>query len=393
MSQLLPPLRLIGAQTLRDGVLAQRSVAISGGRITKGPLPAVDLSGYLILPGIIDMHGDAFERHVAPRRSAAFDLAAGLASADRDAAANGVTTAWFAQSWSWEGSRRSPAHATSVMEALALYRRRMLTDIRLQLRCETHMVDSGPQMIAAIERFGIDCVVFNNHLPDAVEMQRTRPADFAIWARELGHSAETLGAAVDAVSAAEKRVPRHLCDLAEAFDRLGVLYGSHDDPDGETRERFSMIGARIAEFPTTRRAAAAAKAMNSPVLMGAPNVVRGKSQAGNIAARDLIAEGLCDALVSDYYYPALAQAAWRLVDEGVLDLARAWAMISSKPADIMRLADRGVIAMGKRADLTIVNAQTRAIEATICGGKMTYMAGGVAARFFGMPQTLSLAAE
>lgn len=390
---LLPPLRLVGAQILRDGEMQRRSLAIAGGRITKGPLPEVDMAGFYLMPGIIDLHGDAFERHIAPRPSAPFDLVQGLASADREAAANGVTTAFFAQSWSWEGGHRGPDHAERVMAALDAWRPRALTDIRLQIRAETHLVEAGARLIAAVERHRIGYVVFNNHLGQAVEIAARSPQDFAMWAQKLGRSAEEHLEAVEAAAARGREVPRHLCNLAEAFDRLGVLYGSHDDPDGETRERFSMIGARIAEFPTARKAAAAAKAMNDPVLMGAPNVVRGGSQAGNIAATDLIASGLCDALVSDYYYPALVQAVWTLVDRGLASLPRAWAMISARPAEILRMPDRGVLDFGRRADVTVVNAATRQVEATICGGRLTYLAGEAGRRFMAGQQPLRMAAE
>ncbi|AMY69414.1 alpha-D-ribose 1-methylphosphonate 5-triphosphate diphosphatase [Frigidibacter mobilis] len=390
---LLPPLRLVGAQILRDGEMQRRSLAIAGGRITKGPLPEVDMAGFYLMPGIIDLHGDAFERHIAPRPSAPFDLVQGLASADREAAANGVTTAFFAQSWSWEGGHRGPDHAERMMAALDVLRPRALTDIRLQIRAETHLVEDGARLIAAVERHRIGYVVFNNHLAEAKENYARDPQDFAIWARKLGRTAEEHLAAVEAAAARAREVPRHLCTLAEAFDRLGVLYGSHDDPDGETRERFSMIGARIAEFPTARKAAAAAKAMNDPVLMGAPNVVRGGSQAGNIAATDLIASGLCDALVSDYYYPALAQAVWTLVDRGLASLPKAWAMISARPAEIMRMPDRGVLDFGRRADVTVVNAATRQVEATISGGRLTYLAGEAGRRFMAGQQPLRMAAE
>ena len=390
---LLPPLRLVGAQILRDGEMQRRSLAIAGGRITKGPLPEVDMAGFYLMPGIIDLHGDAFERHIAPRPSAPFDLVQGLGSADREAAANGVTTAFFAQGWSWEGGPRGPDYAERVMAALDAWRPRALTDIRLQVRAETHLVDAGARLIAAVERHRIGYVVFNNHLGEAVEINARDPQDFAIWARKLGRSAEEHLAAVEAAASRAREVPRHLCTLAEAFDRMGVLYGSHDDPDGETRERFSMIGARIAEFPTARKAAAAAKAMNDPVLMGAPNVVRGGSQAGNIAATDLIAAGLCDALVSDYYYPALVQAVWTLVDRGLVSLPRAWAMISSRPAEILRMPDRGVLDFGRRADVTVVNAATRQVEATISGGRLTYLAGEAGRRFMAGQQPLRMAAE
>lgn len=393
MPQVLHPLRLTGATILRDGELQQRSLAVAEGRITKGPLPEVDLSGYLILPGIVDLHGDAFERHIAPRPSAPFDLAIGLAATDRDAAANGVTTAWLAQSWSWEGGHRGPDRAEEVMAALGDYRSHALTDLRLQVRCETHLVDSGPRLLDAVKRFGIDYVVFNNHLDEAVEYARKQPEVIFHWAKQAGRTPDEHMALVEGALSRTKDVPRHLCRLADAFDELGVVYGSHDDPDGETRERFSMIGARIAEFPTSRKAAAAAKAMNDPVLMGAPNVVRGGSQSGNIAAADLIRQGLCDALVSDYYYPALAAAAWRLVDEGVMSLPKAWAMISEKPAEILRLPDRGRLDYGKRADLCVVNEATRRVEMTISGGRLAYLAGEAAHRFAGRIATLDMAAE
>ncbi|MFN6976662.1 MAG: alpha-D-ribose 1-methylphosphonate 5-triphosphate diphosphatase [Gemmobacter sp.] len=393
MTLRLPPLRLVGATVLRDGVLQRRSVALADGQITRGPLPEVDLSGYLVLPGIIDLHGDAFERHVMPRNGAAFPLDAGLLSADRDAAANGVTTCWFAQGWSWEGGHRGPDQAEAMLAAHAAMRDRFLTDVRVQLRAETHLVGEGARLIAAVRRWGVGYVVFNNHLPEGLEMQRRAPADFALWARKLGTPPEALAAALETADARRRDVPRHLCSLAEAFDDLGVIYGSHDDPDGETRERYQMIGARIAEFPIARKAAAAARAMGAPVLMGAPNVVRGRSQAGNIAARDLIAEGLCDALVSDYYYPALAQAAFALADDGLLPLEGAWAMISTRPAEILRLPDRGRIEPGLRADLVIVNEETRAIEATIVDGRLAFLAGEAGRRFMGGRRALRLAAE
>jgi len=389
----LPPLRLTGAEILRDGEMQRRSVSLAEGKLTRGPLPEVDLTGYYILPGIIDLHGDAFERHMAPRPSAPFPLRAGLASTDREAAAHGVTTAYLAQSWSWEGGHRSPDHAEQVMEALEAYRPQMLTDLRIQLRAETHLVDAGARLIEAVKRFRIGYVVFNDHLEHGLEMRRQSPGDFSLWARKVGQAPEDLLARLERASTRSRDVPRHLCALAEAFDEMGVLYGSHDDPDGETRERYSMIGARIAEFPISRRSAAAAKAMMNPVIMGAPNVVRGGSQAGNISAADLIAEGLCDALVSDYHYPALSLAVWDLVDRGVLPLPRAWAMVSANAAEILRMPDRGRLDPGLRADLVVVSRETRAVEATICGGRLTYLAGEAGRRFLSQPQALRMAAE
>jgi alpha-D-ribose 1-methylphosphonate 5-triphosphate diphosphatase len=389
----LSPLRLTGAQILRDGALQRLSIGLAEGKIAGGSLPEVNLSGYLILPGIIDLHGDGFERHILPRPSAPFPLAVGLASADREAACNGVTTAFFAQGWSWEGGHRSPAAAIALLEAMDAYRPRALTDLRVQLRAETHLVEAVPQLLDVVRRHKVPYVVFNDHLEEACAMSRVDPTNFAAWARKVGRSPADMAETLDRAKSRAREVPRQLCTLAEAFDAMGVAYGSHDDPDGETREFYSMIGARIAEFPLSRRAAAAARAMMNPVIMGAPNVVRGRSQAGNIAAADLIAEGLCDALVSDYHIPALPLAAWTLVDKGLCSLPQAWAMISSNPAEILRMPDRGRLEPGLRADMVVVDEATRTIEATICAGRLTYLAGEAARRFLAQPQALRMAAE
>ncbi|MFY0620688.1 MAG: alpha-D-ribose 1-methylphosphonate 5-triphosphate diphosphatase [Pelagimonas sp.] len=393
MSLLPCSLRLTGATVLRDGTLQNRSVAIEEGRISKGPLPEVDLRGYYILPGIIDLHGDAFERHLAPRPSAPFPIRTALRATAHDAAANGITTAWMAHSWSWEGGFRGPDHCEAFLQAVDDYAPEALTDLRVQIRCETHTVDSGERLLAAIRRHQVDYVVFNNHLDEALQLAACDPEQLGFWARKSGHTPQEHLANIRAAHDQDRDVPRYLCRLSEAFDTLGVTYGSHDDGDGETREMYSMIGAKICEFPTHRSAAALARAVGDPVLMGAPNVVRGGSQSGNIAATDLIRARLCDALVSDYYYPALHQAAFKLVDDGLMDLPAAWEMISKTPADILRLPDRGVIDYGRRADLVVINQKTRCVEATLSQGRITHLSGEAAQRFLGARECLPIAAE
>jgi alpha-D-ribose 1-methylphosphonate 5-triphosphate diphosphatase len=393
MPQFLPPVRLSNAQILRDGVLLRGSIGIAEGRLLDADLPRIDLTGYLVLPGIIDLHGDGFERHMTPRPSAPFPLAAGLASFDREAAAHGVTTAYLAQGWSWEGGTRGPDHAEALMQALEAYQKRALIDLRLQIRAETHLVGETQRLIAAVQRFKVGYVVFNDHLAEAQKMARVAPSDFAHWARKTGSTAEGLMNAVELACECHAMVPRSLCTLAEAFDALGVIYGSHDDADGATRDYYFGIGAEIAEFPLSFKAAMAAHVMMSPVIMGAPNVVRGGSQAGNVSAQDLIAAGLCDALVSDYHIPALPLAVWALVDRGVMGLAQAWEMVSSRPAKILGLRDRGRVQAGLRADLVVVHAETRVIEATISHGRLSYLAGEAAERFLCRKTVFELAAE
>jgi alpha-D-ribose 1-methylphosphonate 5-triphosphate diphosphatase len=376
----IAPLRLTGADVLFSDGFAREAITIEAGEISASPAQSIDLSGYLLLPGIIDLHGDGFERHLTPRPTAPFEKTRALASAAAELAANGVTTAWFAQSWSWEGGSRSGAATQALLAALTQCREQLLPDVRVQIRLETHVVPEHPAVIAAVAEHAVDYVVFNNHLPEAVDLFHDHPDRFASWAAQHRKTSSEMMELVSAAQVQESQITPALQALSEAFRARGVQMGSHDDPCAETRARFRGHGATICEFPTTFAAAQAARDANEPILMGAPNVVRGGSQSGNIAAEDLIRAGLCDGLVSDYYYPALAQAAFALVDRGVCNLAQAWALISTTPAQIMGLSDRGAIAMGQRADLVAVNAQTRVPEMTICAGRVAHLSGALAAR-------------
>ena len=375
-----PHLTLTGARVLQGDDLRDGVLSIDQGQITDTAGLTVDLRGYDLLPGIIDLHGDAFERHIAPRPAAPFPLIDGLRGTDRDMAAHGITTAFLAQSWSWEGGLRGADYAETVMAGLAAYRSEALCDLHLQIRYETFALDTADRLLAALHKHGTGYVVFNNHMGEPAFLAQHNPAALASWALRAGYNMPDFVALADGVAARSAEVPTSVARLARAFRAMGVRSGSHDDTDAATRHRFAALGADICEFPTTVAAAQAARDLGNPVLMGAPNVARGGSQSGNIAAIGLIRAGLCDALVSDYHYPALAAAAFRLVDDGVMGLAQAWAMISTAPARIMGLTDRGTLVPGQRADVAIVNRATRRIEGTIAAGRIAYLSGAVAAR-------------
>ncbi len=349
-----------------------RSVAIEDGRISKGPLPEVDMRGYYILPGIIDLHGAAFLRNMAPGQT----LCTALRATDHAAAAHGVTTAWLSQGWSWaEQGPHSPSAAEALLAALDKYRPQALSDLRIQIACETHTVDTADRLLAAVRRYHVDHVVFRNTLPDALLQFETRSETRVCLAQ---------------AEAQKRAVPRYLCRLAEAFDTLGVTYGSYGDPDGETRETFSMIGAKVCICPNRRSAAALARAVGDPVLLRAGEVTQSNP---SLPVTELIRTRLCDALVSDSSYPTLAAAAFYLVSKGVMRLSDAWALISERPAGILDLHDRGVIDYGRRADLVIVNRATEAVEATLSGGRITHLSGPAASRFLGARADMAMAAE
>ena len=371
----LPPLRLTGAEILYENGLHRDAISIAGGRIATSGGREIDLSGYRILPGIIDLHGDGFERHMAPRRGAVDSPAAGLAGLDAECAASGITTAVLAQFWSWEGGMRSPEFAQTL--AQALHGAETLTAMHLQLRVETHMIDTLDAMLALVRQAGISFVVWNDHLPHKHLAAGKRPPGLTGQALKAGRSPEDHATLLAALHANGARLEAALATITAELAALGVRMGSHDDNTPADRARFRALGADLCEFPETEAAARAAKDAGEPVIMGAPNVVRGASHSGKVAAEALIAAGLVDALVSDYHYPTLARAALKLGP--AIGWAAAWGLISSGPARVMGWQDRGRIAPDARADLVIMDGQGR-ICGTIAGGRVSHLSGALAAR-------------
>ena len=181
--------------------------------------------------------------------------------------------------------------------------------------------------------------------------------------------------------AAGAEVPEALDAFCARLAAKGVRMGSHDDQTSEGRAEWRRRGVFVSEFPETLEAAQAARDAGEPVVLGAPNVVRGASHAGNVSALELIGAGLCDALASDYHYPSPARAAWRCVELGLMEEAAAWQLVSEGPARVLGLTDRGRLEPGLRADVVVMERETRRIAAVIAGGQVAYMSGPVAGRF------------
>ena len=158
--------------------------------------------------------------------------------------------------------------------------------------------------------------------------------------------------------------------------------GSHDKSTAEQRTIWGARGVSVSEFPETLEAAEAAQTRGDCTVLGAPNVVRGGSHKGNASAMDLITMGYCDALASDYHYPSPRRAALMLAKSGVLDFGAAWGPVSSGPARVLGLDDRGVLEPGLRADIVALDAADR-VALTISGGRVSYMSGDIAGRFAG----------
>ncbi len=362
-----------------DG-FADQPLGIAEGRFTDAVAGRrIDAADLWILPGLVDLHGDGFERHVAPRRGLILDLAPAMGAIEQELAGSGITTAWLAQFWSWEGGMRGPEFAARMAEAVTGQRGRTALDLRLQLRFETHMVEDGDAMLDLVREHGIDYLAFNDHLAHDRLSAGKPPPRLQGGALKARRSPEAHLKIMQACEANAPRVPAFLKDLSA---RLGdVVIASHDEPDGDARRAFRALGSPISEFPLSFEAAREAKDAGEAVVMGAPNVVRGGShKSKGLSASDFVAEGLVDALASDYHYPSLAQAAFALTDRRILPMEEAWALVSTRPAAVMGLTDRGGIADGQRADFIVLDPKTRRVEATFAGGQPVHLSGKIAQR-------------
>lgn len=366
------------ATVLIENEFHKMPFAFEGEYVVETAEREIDLTGYYLLPGIIDLHGDGFERHLNPRPSASFDKIMGLQSTERELAANGITTAYLAQAYSWEGGYKSPSYAKDFLKAIEIYSKISQTDLRVQIRYEVLMQEDENALLDLIKEFNINYVVYNNHVPVVQKLWAEFPRRVEGWANQSGRTGAELLRTVNSLE--ENIIGSHqkLKIFSQKLPDLNVILGSHDDSSIDERKHYGNLGANICEFPISLTTAQYAKSVSNPVIMGAPNVVRGGSQSGNVAAVELIVKGLCDALVSDYHYPSLFTSAWKLEDTKVMKFEEAWSLISSGPAKILGLSNKGNLRVGYQADFIVMNLYNRSIEATFCSGKPTFMTGDFA---------------
>ncbi|WP_298839196.1 alpha-D-ribose 1-methylphosphonate 5-triphosphate diphosphatase [uncultured Roseobacter sp.] len=379
----LVSLDLVNARVLRPRGLEHDTLSFAGGFIAEEPVGRpVDLSGFLVLPGIVDLHGDAFERHLAPRRGAMKQMSEGLVATAAELAANGITTGVLAQFVSWEGGVRGPEFAEKVFEAIRDTAPTLDTDIRAQLRLEMHLLDLYEDLPDKLRDWSVDYVVFNDHLPHDRLAEGRRPPRLTGQALKAGRNPDAHFEMLLELHARRADVPAALDRLCGRLAERNVLMGSHDDNTAAERSAWNARGARLAEFPETAEAAEAARETGDTIILGAPNVVRGGSHKGNASAVELVAMGLCDALASDYHYPSPRRAALMLADSGVTDFAGAWSLVSHGPAKALGLHDRGTLDAGKRADIVILHEKTRRVAASLAGGSFTFLSGELGSRLF-----------
>lgn len=372
-------MKITGGQALLDE-LVTTDVALDGGRIASlgGGTQTADLvihaQGCLVLPGIVDCHGDAFERHIMPRPGVAFDIDLALRDADRALLASGITTAFHGVTWSWEPGLRGAENARRLVERIAALKPELGADTRFHMRHETFNLDAEDEIAAWLAEGRIGVLAFNDHTEGTLK-SRHRPDKVGKMVERTGLSHGEFMELVDRVYARKGEVAGSIIRLAEAARKAGVPIMSHDDMSPEMRREHRALGIAVAEFPINEATAHEAAGAGEAIVFGAPNVVRGGSHTGCPAAEEMVRQGLCTILASDYYYPALPLAPFLLAERGAASFAAAWKLVSENPATALGLTDRGRIAPGLRADLVLVRPEpTPRVVATIAGGRLVHLA-------------------
>jgi alpha-D-ribose 1-methylphosphonate 5-triphosphate diphosphatase len=357
-SMVLRNARMVLPNEVVHGTLAiahRRISAIDHGG--NGSSAAIDLEGDYLLPGLVEMHTDNLERHLMPRPKVQWAEMPALLAHDAEIAAAGITTVFDAlgvgeaDTDSLRGTAWNKVVATiDTCVAQNLLR----ADHYLHVRCEL----PAPNTVDLFEPFRgharLSLISLMDHTPgqrqwEDIEQARTYYTGKKGWSREKFELQLT-----HATMLQEKYVEPHRAYFVDYCRAHDVALASHDDTTAAHVEQAHAEGASMSEFPTTMIAARMARKHGLATVMGGPNVVRGGSHSGNVAAVDLAREGLLDIISSDYVPGSLLSAVMRLVHDNILTLPQAVATVTSAPAAATGLDDRGAIKSGLRADLVQV---------------------------------------
>jgi alpha-D-ribose 1-methylphosphonate 5-triphosphate diphosphatase len=344
-----------GGEIVRGSVLARggRIVSVDAGAHAGGH----DLEGDLLIPGLVELHTDNFERHLMPRPKVRWPVLPALFGHDAEIAAAGITTVFDAlgvgdiDPEAMRGRDMGP-----VLEAIefAVERGLLRAEHRLHIRLELPAPNTHELFRPFQDHPRVGLISLMDHTPGQRQWEDIAQAR-TYYCGKKGWPDEKFDRSIAGARAMQEQhaVPSRRHFVAYARQR-GIPLASHDDTRLEHVEQASAEGVAISEFPTRLEAAEAARARGMSIVMGAPNVVRGGSHSGNVAAVELARRGLLDSLSSDYVPASLLMAAFRLVRDAGFSIPQALATVSLNPARAAGLEDRGAIAPGLRADLVQV---------------------------------------
>ncbi|MFC3723585.1 alpha-D-ribose 1-methylphosphonate 5-triphosphate diphosphatase [Neoaquamicrobium sediminum] len=314
-----------------------------------------DFEGDFLVPGLVELHTDHLEGHYAPRPGVRWNAVAAVQAHDAQIAASGITTVFDCLRMGSEGTDGfAKGEMRELADAIDQAQRedRLRAEHFIHLRCEV----STPDVLSDFESFRAEGRVrlasLMDHAPGQRQFQTMGQYElYYKTKRGLSDEAFARYVAMRQEQSARFSAP-HRKAIAEHCRANGVTLASHDDATLDHVGEALDDGVRLAEFPTSLDAARASHEAGMSVLMGAPNIVRGGSHSGNIAARDLAEAGLLDVLSSDYVPSSLLHGAFKLAEDvETISLPKALALVTRRPAETVGLSDRGEIAPGKRADL------------------------------------------
>jgi alpha-D-ribose 1-methylphosphonate 5-triphosphate diphosphatase len=351
--------RIVAGRDVVEGTLVVRGDRIAD--VSPGPsgaVGAIDCAGDLVLPGMIELHTDNLERHVAPRPGVSWPLASAVIAHDAQIAAAGITTVCDALTvgdiWG------NPARAVALRDLVGAIESTLAADA---LRA-THLVHlraevSHGNLLEAFEDLAAHNLVRVTTLMDHTPGQR-QFADVDQYRRYYQGKNGVSDAEMEAIlerhrDAQRRNAGPNRARVTELAHRRGFVVGSHDDACAAHVEEAAASGARFTEFPTTIEAADSARARGIAILLGAPNVVRGKSHSGNVSALDLARADRIDILSSDYVPASLVHGVLRLHRDAGMSLGAAVATATTTPARLLGLTGRGEIAVGNFADILRVD--------------------------------------
>ncbi|MBK7614676.1 MAG: alpha-D-ribose 1-methylphosphonate 5-triphosphate diphosphatase [Burkholderiales bacterium] len=358
--QLYTNARLVLGHEVLHGTLR-----VQGGRITDlshgntSALGATDLDGDWLLPGLVEVHTDNLERHVMPRPKVSFPMQGAVQAHDAEIASAGITTVLDAIGVGdpyGEGFRSRDQSALlevlDRLEAAGVLR----ADHHIHVRCELPAPNARELFAPFAHHRRLRLISLMDHTPGQRQWTQIEHAR-VYYTGKKGWSDARFD---EEVRIAPQRQAEHaqpnrawFADFARTH---AVALATHDDTTVEHVDEAQALGAGMSEFPTSLAAARHAHALGLCTVAGAPNVVRGGSHSGNVAALDLAKAGLLDALSSDYVPSSLLLAAWLLTRDAGFSLPEALAVVARRPALACGLADRGELAIGQRADLVRVRA-------------------------------------
>lgn len=352
---------LTGAQVvLENETLNDAAVLIADGNIvainpaSRAGAQEIDLSGHILMPGMIDLHCDALEKEAEPRPGVHFPFDFACAQADKRNAAAGITTIYHALSFAnAELGVRNNATAAELARAVHAWQEHALVDNRVHARYEITDPTAPEVLNELLANDEIHLMSFMDHTPGQGQFKSIdayRSFQARTYKKDEAEFEALLAEKMAQGAGAEGRMQQ----LAQHARELGIPLASHDDDRPEKVDVVKGIGVTVSEFPINLETAVAARAAGLSTLFGAPNVVRGKSQSGSIRALDAVHEGVADCLCGDYSPAALLPAVLQLPQLAGIKLHKAVAMVTCNPARAVSLNDRGSISIGKRADLLAV---------------------------------------